>query len=302
MKKTLVTGGFGLVGSTINADVKIGREYDLRNQQDVQNMFETHKPTHVVHCAARVGGVGGNMKYKGEYFYDNIMMNTNVIEQARLSGVQRLVNFLSVCVYPDNVEYPLTENKIHIGEPHFSNDAYAYAKRMSDIQIRAYRQQYGINYTSIIPTNVYGPRDNFSLDEGHVIPVLIHKMYLAQQNNTDFVVWGNGKSLREFIFSKDLGKIAEWVLNEYTETEPIIASTSQEISIGDLVDLLVNEFNFKGNVVFDTTKPNGQFRRPSDNSKLKNYLTDFQFTPIEVGLKETVRWFQENYENGNVRV
>lgn len=302
MKKTLVTGGYGLVGSTINADVKIGREYDLRNQQDVQNMFEIHKPTHVIHCAARVGGVGGNMKYKGEYFYDNIMINTNVIEQARLSGVQRLVNFLSVCVYPDNVEYPLTENKIHIGEPHFSNDAYAYAKRMSDIQIRAYRQQYGINYTSIIPTNVYGPRDNFSIEEGHVIPMLIHKMYLAQRNNTDFVVWGNGKSLREFIFSKDLGKIAEWVLNEYMETEPIIASTSQEISIGDLVDLLVNAFNFKGNVIFDTSKPNGQFRRPSDNSKLRNYLKDFQFTPIEVGIKETVEWFQNHYDTGVVRL
>lgn len=302
MKKTLVTGGYGLVGSTINADVKIGREYDLRNQQDVQNMFEVHKPTHVIHCAARVGGVGGNMKYKGEYFYDNIMINTNVIEQARLSGVQRLVNFLSVCVYPDNVEYPLTENKIHIGEPHFSNDAYAYAKRMSDIQIRAYRQQYGINYTSIIPTNVYGPRDNFSIEEGHVIPMLIHKMYLAQRNNTDFVVWGNGKSLREFIFSKDLGKIAEWVLNEYMETEPIIASTSQEISIGDLVDLLVNAFNFKGNVIFDTSKPNGQFRRPSDNSKLRNYLKDFQFTPIEVGIKETVEWFQNHYDTGVVRL
>lgn len=302
MKKTLVTGGYGLVGSTINADIRIGKEYDLRNQQDVELMFEIHKPTHVIHCAARVGGVGGNMKYKGEYFYDNIMMNTNVIEQARLAGVKRLVNFLSVCVYPDNVEYPLTEKQIHLGEPHFSNDAYAYAKRVSDIQIRAYRQQYGINYTSIIPTNVYGPRDNFSLDQGHVIPMLIHKLYLAQKNNTDFVVWGDGKSLREFIFSKDLGKITEWVLNKYEETEPIIVSTSEEISIRDIVDLLVSEFNFKGNVVFDTTKLNGQFRRPSDNSKLKNYLKGFEFTPIEAGLKETVKWFQDNYDKGTVRL
>lgn len=301
MKKILVTGAHGLVGSTITADVRIGREYDLRVQTEVDTMFNVHKPTHVVHCAARVGGINGNIKYKGEYFYDNIMINTNVIEHARRYGVKKLVNFLSVCVYPDNIEYPLTENQIHVGQPHTSNDAYAYAKRMSDIQINTYRQQYGINYTSIIPTNVYGPCDNFSLDQGHVIPMLIHKMYLAQQNNTDFVVWGNGKSLREFIFSKDLGKITEWVLNEYEETEPIIASTSQEISIGDVVDLLVTEFNFKGNIIFDTTKPNGQFRRPSDNSKLKNYLKDFEFTPIETGLKETVKWFQEHYDKGVVR-
>ena len=296
MKKLLVTGGNGLVGSSINADIRIGKEYDLRNLEDANTMFNLYKPTHVIHCAGKVGGVGGNMNYKGEYFYDNIMINTNVIEQARKCGVEKLVSFLSTCVFPDNVEYPLTESKIHLGEPHFSNYPYAYAKRMADIQIRAYREQYGLNYVSVIPTNIYGPNDNFSLTQGHVMPMLIHKLYLAQKNNTDFVVWGSGKPLREFIYSKDIATLSEWAVNNYNDPEPIIFSTSYEISIMDLVDLLVKEFNFKGKVIFDKSKPDGQFRKPSDNTKLKSYLPDFNFTPIEEGLKETINWFIENYE------
>lgn len=294
-KKILVTGGNGLVGSTLTADVRIGSEVDLRNTISVNQMYQLHKPTHVVHCAAKVGGVGGNMSYKADYFYDNIMMNTNVIEGARIHGVSKLVNFLSVCVFPNDVTYPLTEDKIHLGQPHHSNNAYAYAKRMSDIQIMAYREQYGINYTSVIPTNIFGPRDNFSLVHGHVIPMLIHKLYLAQRDNTDFVVWGSGKSKREFIFSNDLGKMVDFVLNEYTEPSPIILSTSEEILIAEVVDILVQTFNFKGKVVFDTTKPEGQYRRPSDNSKIKSYMPDFQFTPFEVAIGETVEWFINNY-------
>jgi len=287
-KKVLVTGGHGLVGS--------GHEVDLRDPIEVDQMYRQHAPTHVIHCAAKVGGVGGNMSYKGDYFFDNIMMNTNVIEYARRHNVKRLVNFLSVCVFPDDVEYPLTEAKIHSGEPHFSNNAYAYAKRMSDIQIMAYREQYGINYTSVIPTNIFGPRDNFSLIHGHVIPMLIHKLYRAQRDNTDFVVWGSGRSRREFIFSKDLANMVEFVSDHYEETSPIILSTSEEISIAEVVDILVETFNFKGNVVFDTTKPEGQYRRPSDNSKIKSYMPDFKFTPFDVAIKETVEWFINNYE------
>jgi len=294
--KRLVTGGTGLVGSAIMADVKVGRNYDLTNPLICDSMFNEHKPTHVIHCAAKVGGLGGNMNYKGEYFHDNIMINTNVIESARKAGVTNLVSFLSTCIFPDDIEYPLTEKKIHLGEPHFSNYPYAYAKRMADIQIRAYREQYGVKYTSVIPCNIYGPNDNFSLEHGHVIPMLMHKLYLAQQHNEDFVVWGSGKPLREFIFSKDVAKLAEWALDNYDESEPIIFSTSNEISIIDLVDLLVKEFKFKGKVIFDDSKPDGQFRKPSDNSKLKSYLPDFAFTRIEDGIKETVKWFKDNYD------
>ena len=297
MKKILVTGGMGLVGSSISANVKIGKEFDLRIPEEVNKMFKLHNPTHLIHCAGKVGGVGGNINYKGEFFYDNLMINSNVIEYSRKNNVKKVVNFLSTCVFPDNVEYPLTENKIHLGEPHISNYAYAYAKRMSDIQIKAYREQYGLNYVSVIPTNIYGPNDNFSLDKGHVVPMLIHKLYLSQKNKTDFTVWGSGKPLREFIYSKDVAKLSEWAVDSYNESEPIIFTNSEEISIIDIVDLLVKEFNFKGKVVFDTSKPDGQFRKPSDNSKLKSYLPNFKFTPIEDGIKETVNWFIKNYEN-----
>ena len=297
MKKLLVTGGNGLVGSSITSDIKIGKEYDLRNINETNKMFKHHNPTHVIHCAGKVGGLSANMEYKGEFFYDNIMINTNIIESARKHNVKKLVSFLSTCVFPENIKYPITEKKIHLGEPHFSNYPYAYAKRMADIQIRAYREQYGLEYVSVIPTNIYGPNDNFSLNTGHVIPMLLHKMYNAQRDNTDFVVWGSGTPLREFIYSKDVAKLSEWTLDNYNESEPIIFSNSNEISIKDLVDLLVNEFNFKGKVIFDKTKPDGQFRKQSDNSKLKSYLPNFEFNPIEQGLKETINWFRNNYEN-----
>jgi GDP-L-fucose synthase len=296
MKKLLVTGGNGLVGSAINSDIKIGSNFDLRNNQTCDEVFKMYTPTHVIHCAGKVGGLGSNINNKGRFFYDNIMINTNVIESSRKFGVTNLIAFLSTCIFPDKIDYPLTESKIHLGPPHSSNDAYAYAKRMSDIQIRAYREQYGVNYTSVIPTNIYGPNDNFSLTDGHVMPMLIHKLYLAQRDNTDFVVWGSGKPLREFIYSKDIAKLSEWAIDNYNEPEPIIFTNSNEISIMDLVDLIVKEFNFKGKVIFDSTKPDGQFRKPSDNNKLKSYLPDFKFTPIEEGIKETVKWFIKNYE------
>ena len=294
--KCLVTGGTGLVGSTIEAEVKIAtKDVDLRDWKSTLDIFEEIKPERVVHCAARVGGLGGNMNYKGEFFYDNIMMNTNVLEACRLVGVEKVVSFLSTCVFPDDVEYPLTEKKIHLGEPHNSNYPYAYAKRMLDVQSRAYKEQYGLNYVCVIPTNIYGPNDNFDIQNGHVLPSLIHKCYIAKQNNTDFEVWGSGKPLREFIYSEDVGKLTEWALKNYEEEEPIIFSTSDEISIGKVVEIVVNCMGYKGNVIFNSDKPDGQFRKPSDNSKLMSYLPDFEFTPIEEGIKKTTEWFIENY-------
>ena len=295
--ETLITGGTGLVGSTINADVKLStKDVDLKDWDITLAAFEFFKPKKVIHCAARVGGLGGNMNHKGEFFYENIMINTNVLESCRKVGVEKLVSFMSTCVFPDDVEYPLTEKKIHLGEPHNSNYSYAYAKRMVDIQSRAYNEQYGTNYVCVVPTNIYGPNDNFSIDDGHVLPALLHKCYLAKQNNTDLEVWGSGKPLREFIYSEDVGKLSEWALDNYEEQEPIIFSTSDEISIRDVVDIIVDKFNFKGNVIWQSDKPDGQFRKPSDNSKLKSYLPDFQFTPIEEGIEKTVEWLIDNYE------
>jgi len=306
MGRLLVTGANGLVGSQFNGDVVqiTSKICDLRNTKDTDSIFNfyTDKNTQgeqvvdkVIHCAAKVGGVGGNMNYKGEFFYDNIMINTNVIEAARKAGVEKLVAFLSTCVFPNDVEYPLTESKIHLGPPHFSNDAYAYAKRMADVQIRAYREQYGLNYTSVIPTNIYGINDNFNIENGHVIPSLIHKCYMARETNTPLVIWGSGDPLREFIYNKDVAKLTEWVLENYNEKEPIILSTSEEISIKDIVGMITELMNFKGEIIFDSTKPSGQYRKPSDNSKIKHYLPDFKFTPIYDGLKETIKWFESNY-------
>ncbi len=296
--KILITGGSGLVGSQFVGDEYIkptSKDFNLIDSTQVNNMLLNKDINSLIHCAAKVGGLGSNMNYKGEFFYQNIMMNTNVIESARINGVENLVVFLSTCVFPDNVEYPLTESKIHLGPPHFSNDAYAYSKRMADVQVRSYKEQYGLNYKCVIPTNIYGINDNFNLENGHVIPSLIHKCYLAKENNTEFKVWGSGKPLREFISNKDVAELSKWVLNNYTESEPIILSTSEEVSIRDVVDIIVEIMNFKGKVIFDDSKPDGQFRKPSDNSKIKSYLPNFKFTPLYDGLKETIEWFEKNY-------
>ena len=295
--KLLITGGNGLVGSQIPGDIKTDSSIDLRDSSLCDELFKKERPVNVIHCAAKVGGLGGNMSLKGEFFYDNIMINTNVIESARKFGVKSLVAFLSTCVFPDDVEYPLTEKKIHLGPPHTSNDAYAYAKRMADIQIRSYREQYGLNYKSVIPTNIYGPHDNFDIENGHVVPSLIHKCYIAKETKTPLIIWGSGKPLREFIFSKDVAKLTEWVLHNYNEDEPIILSTSEEISIKEVVEIIIELMNFKGEVKWDKDKPDGQFRKPSNNSKIKHYLPDFKFTPLYEGLKETIQWFENNYIN-----
>jgi len=295
---TLVTGGRGLVGSSLSGDMnRVGSEFDLRDKAVTDKLFSDLSPKNVIHCAARVGGLGGNMNHKGEFFYDNIMMNTNVIESCRIHNVKKLVCFLSTCVFPNDVEYPLTEKKIHLGPPHNTNDSYSYAKRMAEVQIRAYREQYGLNYVTVIPSNIYGPNDNFDLANGHVVPSLIHKCYLAKKNNTPFKIWGSGKPLREFIFSKDVGKLTEWVLDNYEGEEPLILSTSDEVSIKDVVNLIVKHMSFDGEVIWESDKPDGQFRKPSDNSKLLSYLPDFKFTSLDEGLKETIDWFIDNYEN-----
>lgn len=297
MDRILITGGTGLVGSAIKGDVHLGsKDGDLRDMSAVNSIFEKYKPTHVVHCAARVGGVYGNMIAKGEFYYDNVMINTNILEACRIHNTKKVVSLLSTCIFPDKIDYPLTEKKIHLGEPHWSNYGYAYSKRMLDVQAKVYRDQYNLNFVSVVPTNVYGPNDNFNLETSHVLPALIHKCYLAKKNNTRLEIWGSGNPLREFIYSDDIGRLVNWCLENYNDSEPIILSTSHEISIKELVGLIVKAMEFNGEVVFDSTKPDGQFRKPADNSKLINLIPDFKFTPIEEGIGKTVEWFVNNYE------
>lgn len=301
-KNVLITGGKGLVGSAFEGGIKVSSyECDLTDFSKTDDMIRERtmfdNVDSVIHAAARVGGLGDNMRHQGAFFFQNVSMNTNVIEASRRNGIKKLVCFLSTCVFPDKVEYPLDHTKIHLGPPHDSNFGYSYAKRMAEVQIRAYREEYGLNYTCVIPTNIYGPYDNFSLESGHVAPMLIHKCYNAIRDNKPFEIWGSGKPLREFIFSKDVAKLTEWALDNYTEEKPLILSTSQEISIKELAILIADTIGFKGSVVFDGQRPEGQFRKPSDNSRIKSYLPDFQFTRLEDGIKETVEWFVSNYEN-----
>ena len=184
---------------------------------------------------------------------------------------------------------------MHNGPPHDSNFGYAYAKRMSDIQISAYNQQFGTKFFSVIPTNVYGPNDNFHLENGHVIPSLIHRCYLAKLNNTNLDIWGSGKPLREFIFSRDVADLCSKLLLCYNDTTPVILSTSEEISIHDLVMLICDKMKFKGSIRFDSTKPDGQYKKSSTNKKLLSIINDYKFTPIDQGIEESIEFFCQNY-------
>jgi len=309
--KTLLTGAGGLVGSTIDADVKVlGRKppvpgykernrrwCDLTSYRQTYELFKQQQPTHVIHCAGRVGGLKANSEHLGEFFYENMMINLNVLEAARKCGVEKVVSFLSTCVFPDNIDYPITEDKLHAGEPHPSNYGYAYAKRMLEVQSRAISEQYGLNYICVVPTNIYGPYDNFNLESSHVVPGLIHKCYIAKRDNTDLVVWGTGNPLREFIFSQNIGSLTQRILDEYEGAGPIILSTSEEISIRELVETIAKVMDYRGKIIFDSTKPDGQYRKPTSNRKLMSFLPKYKFTSLENGINRTVDWFVNNYRS-----
>ncbi|KAK2460805.1 hypothetical protein APHAL10511_007275 [Amanita phalloides] len=314
----LVTGGRGLVGRAIEHIIntepegsrfgKKSRETwifvgssdgDLRDLEQTHKLYEKYKPTHVIHLAALVGGLFKNMKYKLSFLRDNILINDNVLHTSYENNVKKVISCLSTCVFPDKVEYPLDETKIHGGLPHQSNFGYAHAKRLVDVQNHAYKEQYGCNFTSAIPTNVFGPNDNFDLEDSHVIPGLIHKCYLAKKNGTPFVVSGTGKPLRQFIYSYDLAKMFIWMLREYNDVEPVILSVGEdeEVSIKEVADAIVKAVGFEGTYMFDTSKADGQFRKPASNKKLLTLMGGFQFTPFNQALDETVQWFLANYNN-----
>ena len=304
MNKILITGGNGLVGSAIKEIIKsdnnneyvfLGRkDGDLKIESDVENIFNKYKPTHVVHLAANVGGLFKNLDNNLSMFQDNLKMNQNVLKYAHKYKVNKLVACLSTCIFPDNTTYPINEKMLHNGAPHTSNEGYSYAKRLLEIECRLYNNKYGTNFSCIIPTNVYGPNDNFSLKDGHVIPALIHKAYLSRKNKTDLVVYGTGKPLRQFIYSEDLGKLILWSLYNYKDNSPIILSPKEVYSIKETAEI-ISKLNGNIKINFDTTKSDGQFKKDADNSKLISLNSNFNFTSLEDGLKKTINWFNNNY-------
>eukprot|EP00529_Nitzschia_sp_RCC80_P029031 CAMPEP_0113487984 /NCGR_PEP_ID=MMETSP0014_2-20120614/25783_1 /TAXON_ID=2857 /ORGANISM="Nitzschia sp." /LENGTH=333 /DNA_ID=CAMNT_0000381683 /DNA_START=96 /DNA_END=1097 /DNA_ORIENTATION=+ /assembly_acc=CAM_ASM_000159 len=309
----MVTGGSGLVGQAIKEYVEMdgntkpgetwvflsSKDGNLGDRTQTEAIFEKYKPTHVIHLAAKVGGLFANMAQKVEFFRENILINDNVMECCRIYKVDKLVSFLSTCIFPDKTTYPIDETMLHDGPPHPSNEGYAYAKRLIDTMNRAYAEEYNCNFTSIIPTNIYGKHDNFSIQNGHVIPGLIHKCYIAKRDGTPFTIWGSGTPLRQFVYSLDLAELTVWVMREYHEPSPITLSVDEEeeVSIKDVAFAVAKAMKLdESQIQFDTSKADGQFKKTAGNKKLRSYRPDYKFTTMEDGIQKSVDWFNENYE------
>ena len=304
----LVTGGTGLVGKALqyisenynyNFTFLSSKDCDLSDLIKTRDLFKIIKPDYVIHLAANVGGLYKNMNSKVTMLEDNLLINLNVLKCCHEFSVKKCISCLSTCIFPNEIKYPINENMLHLGPPHDSNDSYAYAKRMLEIHSKAYREQYGDNFICIIPTNIYGPHDNYNLEDSHVIPGLIHKCYLSKINKTEFIVRGTGKPLRQFIYSVDLAKLIIWTLEKYHELDNIILSVNEkeEISIKNVAIEIAKCFNYEHMLKFDESYSDGQYKKTADNSKLMNLYRDFKFTKINIGIKKTIDWFIDNYED-----
>ena len=306
--KVLITGSSGLVGSAIK---KISSNYpydfifvtskdaDLTDYKQTWRLFEKHHPDYVIHLAACVGGLFKNMNQKVDMFEKNTLINFNVVKYSHDFKVKKLICCLSTCIFPDKTTYPINETMLHNGPPHHSNDAYAYAKRMLEIHCKTYQEQYDDNFICVIPTNIYGPNDNYNLNDGHVIPALTHRCYLAKQENKPFKVLGSGTPLRQFIYSEDLAKLFMWTLENYKERESLILSVGEknEVSIKKVATEIAKSFNYEHMMEFDKTYSDGQYKKTADNTKLMNLIGKFEFTSIENGIKKNTEWFINNYDN-----
>ena len=305
IKKVLITGGTGMVGQTfdcLDTDyqfIKIGsKEYDLRSPVESDAAILNYAPDAVIHLAARVGGVKGNTEFVADFFKDNILMNTNLLDSSRRFKVKKVVSLLSTCVYPDEASYPLTPEQFHNGPPHKSNFGYAYAKRMIDVYSRALRQQYNCNFICAVPNNLYGLHDNFDLENGHVIPAIIRKIHDAKLTQKPPIFWGTGENLREFTFASDISKALLFLLENYDEALPVNIGATQERSIKSLVDSVCHYMKYAGPVRWDKTKPSGQHRKPSSNEKFLSLgWKNKNYTDFEEGLRMTCEWYQQNYPN-----
>lgn len=275
-----VAGHKGMVGSAIlrklqaegysNIICKTSKELDLRNQQETANFFEVYKPEYVFLAAAKVGGILANDKYKAEFLYDNLMIQNNVIHQAYKSGVKKLLFLGSSCIYPKMAPQPLKEEYLLTGLLEPTNEPYAIAKIAGIKMCDAYRYQYGCNFISVMPTNLYGPNDNYDLNTSHVLPAMIRKFHEAKEHNIpEVALWGSGKPLREFLHADDLADACYFLMQRYNEAGFVNIGVGSDISIAELANLIKGIVGYEGTIVWDATKPDGTPRKLMDVSKLQ---------------------------------
>jgi GDP-L-fucose synthase len=296
--KVLVTGGGGFLGSHLverlrseGHDVVVGRrqEYDLTRWDDAERLFEDAGPRLVFHLAAEVGGIGANRANPGRYWYANLMMGAHVLELARLQEVDKVVNVGTVCVYPKHAPVPFREEDLWNGYPEETNAPYGTAKRALLVGTQAYREQYGINGIYVMPTGLYGPRDNFDLETSHVIPALVRKMIESPE---EIVLWGDGSPTREFLYVDDCVEALVRAADRYDGPEPVNLGSGEEISIRDLAELVAELTGFEGTIAWDTSRPNGYPRRKLDTSRAEQLFGFKAQTPLREGIERTVAWYR----------
>lgn len=303
-KRVMVTGGAGFLGCQVvkllkqqgcqDIFVPCSKDYDLVDNEAVKKALDQAKPQIVIHLAAKVGGIGANQANPGKFFYDNLMMGVQLMEQARLRKVDKFLAIGTICSYPKNTPVPFKEEDLWNGYPEETNAPYGLAKKMLLVQAQSYRTQYNFNAIYLMPVNLFGPGDNFSLHSSHVIPAIIKKCFEAiSQNKDEIIVWGTGKASREFLYVDDCALAIVMACEKYNKPEPINIGAGFEITIKDLVSLIVEFSGFKGKVTWDSSKPDGQPRRQLETSKA---LAEFGFkakTDFKQGLKETINWYKK---------
>ena len=299
----MVTGGAGFLGSHVVAELRRrgysnvavvrSKECDLTTSEGVDRALTTLDPEVIIHLAALVGGIGANAASPGDFFYKNLMMGTQLMEKARLNGIHKMVVVGTVCAYPKHTPVPFREEDLWNGYPEETNAPYGLAKKMLLVQGQAYREQFGFNSIYLLPTNLYGPGDNFDPRSSHVIPAMIKKFIAARDAGLDKVeLWGDGSPTREFLYVTDAARAIVDAMERYSAAEPINVGSSFEISVKVLADKIAALVGFHGEVVWDTAKPNGQPRRKLDVSRAREHFGFVSTTDFDVGLGETIRWYE----------
>lgn len=305
----LITGSSGLIGKSLQSLIldKINNyifltsnDCDLRNLEDVNNIFKNYKPDIVIHLASKVAGLYGNMNNNYIFLMDNIKINSNILECCEKYKIKRLINILSTCIFPnDNIKYPLTSDQILNGKPHNSNSGYAYSKRFLYIGSELLTNYSDIEIINLIPTNLYGKYDNYNLENSHVIPGLIHKIYLSKINNTELIIKGSGNAKRQFLYVDDLSKIILELMFKKLESKfyslVISPPVSDEITIKELINILCKKFNLINKIKYNISYSDGQLIKTSDYNELIQLLPNFKFTSLDNGLEKTINYFIEHY-------